>query len=188
MRAPLILPSLLMACSAMLAPPASASSTAPAAAEAPSSAAQAGDSWWDGIFDETQGIGLGTSLYTMHFNPKPEHNNHQHLIDLRWLWRSGYLVGFSHFQNSFDQPTQFAYLGRRWDIPHTEEMLYASLVGGLLHGYDGEHKDAIPLNDHGVAPGILPILGLRYQAVRSEIILFGTAGRTLTLGVDLPLR
>lgn len=155
---------------------------------APSQRALAEDSLWDSIFDESDHVYFQTSLYTKHFNPKPDHNNNQKLIDLQWHWKSKYLAGFSYFRNSFDQPTEFLYLGKSWDIPHTADILYFTLAGGALYGYKGEHKEDIPLNNWGVAPAILPILGARYHHVHSTFILFGTAGFTLTLGFDVPLK
>lgn len=143
--------------------------------------------FWSSLVDQTDYLSLNTSLYTKHYDPKPEHNNTQNLIDLQWHWKNRYLAGFSFFKNSFDQPTKFAYAGRTWGIPQTSDLVYVSLLGGFLHGYDGEHKEDIPLNDHGIAPAILPTIGVRYSQVHSELIFFGTAGFTVTLGYDFPM-
>ncbi len=128
-----------------------------------------------------------TSLYTTHFDPKDEHNNHQHLINLELQKKSNWLVGLAFFDNSFGQPSEFGYIGYNWTIPSTNELLYAKLVGGLMHGYEGEHKDKIPLNEAGIAPAILPSFGIKYKRVHSEIALFGFAGAMLTIGVNFPI-
>lgn len=154
----------------------------------PSQRTLAEESVWDSVFDESDHVYFQTSLYTKHFNPKPDHNNDQNLIDLQWHWKSSYLVGLSLFRNSFDQPSEFLYFAKSWDIPHTADLMYFTFAGGFLHGYKGEHKEDIPLNDWGVAPAILPMLGFRYHHIHSTIILFGTAGFTLTLGFDVPLK
>lgn len=140
-----------------------------------------------GLFETLDRVYGQTSLYTTHFSPKPEHNNQQDLINLELHWESRAIAGFSWFRNSFDQPSQFVYGGYQWDIPHTRQILYFNPLAGFLHGYKGEHKEAIPLNDAGVAPGILPVLGARYQSVNSQIILFGTAGLMVTLGYEFDL-
>ncbi|MCP5207318.1 MAG: sn-glycerol-3-phosphate transporter [Hahellaceae bacterium] len=138
-------------------------------------------------FAESNYVYAQTSLYTMHYTPKPEHNNRQNLIDLQWHWKSQYLAGLSAFQNSFDQSTQYLYLGYQWEIPHTYDSLYCLLTGGLAHGYEGKYKDQIPLNSVGVAPIVLPVIGARYKNLNSQVILFGSAGFTLTIGVDYSL-
>ncbi|HRL74969.1 MAG TPA: hypothetical protein PK440_00355 [Candidatus Accumulibacter phosphatis] len=55
-----------------------------------------------------------------------------------------------------------------------------------MHGYKGQYQDKIPFNGSGYAPAIVPAVGYCYQRVCSELVLFGTAGAMLTLGVTLP--
>ncbi len=143
--------------------------------------------WVDRAFDESDYVHFQTSLATVHFHPKDEHNNQQNMINFSWYWKSGYFLGAAIFKNSFHQPSQFGYMGRKWVIPGTRDLLYGGIIGGFIHGYDGEHKEDIPLNDHGVAPAILPLLGIRYKHVQSQLIFFGTAGITWTLGFDIPV-
>ncbi|WP_250657217.1 sn-glycerol-3-phosphate transporter [Alkalimarinus coralli] len=128
-----------------------------------------------------------TSLYTVHFDPQDDHNNKQDLINLELQKASNWLGGLAFFKNSFGQNSQFAYLGYNWTIPHTQDFMYIKLVGGLMHGYDGKYKDKIPLNQAGVAPAILPSIGVRYKRVQSEIALFGAAGAMWTIGVNFPI-
>lgn len=139
------------------------------------------------IFDESDYVYFQTSLATVHFHPKEEHNNKQNLIGIDYHWKSGYLLGASFFKNSFHQSSQFGYFGRQWDIPNTNDLLYVSLVGGFIHGYRGEHKEEIPFNDHGTAPVVLPLIGARYEHFHSQLIVFGLAGFTWTLGYDIPV-
>ena len=128
-----------------------------------------------------------TSLYTVHFDPQDDHNNKQNLINLELQKASRWLGGFAVFKNSFGQTSQFAYAGYNWIIPYTHEFMYFKLVGGLMHGYDGEYKDKIPLNEAGIAPAILPSVGVRYKRVQSEIAFFGAAGAMWTVGVNFPV-
>lgn len=141
----------------------------------------AGDSdpgWAEGDFR------FRTSVYTKHFNPNPDHQNHQKLINPEYVRQDGWLVGVAFFRNSFDQPSEYLYFGKEWTLwqPHPDWRLRGTLTGGLLHGYHGKYKDKIPLNDLGVAPAILPSLGLEYKSVFAEAFLFGTAGVMATVG------
>lgn len=130
---------------------------------------------------------IQTSLFTQHYKPKDDHNNNQKLVNLEYRNGDDELYGIALFQNSFDQFTQYLYYGRQWPIQSINENLYFSLTGGLIHGYKGEEKNEIPLNDLGVAPAILPIFGYRYQRIETQVILFGLAGYTLTLGFNIPI-
>ena len=139
-----------------------------------------------GIFDEGDAIYLQTSLWTVHFNPNEDHTNNQRLINVELDKASGWVFGLALFRNSFDQPSEYLYAGYQWTLPKTRQLAYFKLSGGLLHGYTGEHQDAIPFNSTGIAPAILPSFGVKYKRFQSEILLFGTAGMMLTVGVNFP--
>lgn len=130
-----------------------------------------------------------TSLYTKHFNPKPEHNNHQKLINLEYVRRDNWLVGGAYFRNSFHQPTEYLYAGHDWTLYQftNSSRLRATLTAGLIHGYKGEYRDKIPFNKYGVAPAILPIVGIETGPVFFEAELFGTAGVMLSAGFKYTL-
>lgn len=123
-----------------------------------------------------------TSVATTHFDPKPYHNNNTALINLERRSGTGLIMGGAYFQNSFDQPSQFVYVGKLYYLPRTRETVYAKVAGGLLHGYKGEYQDQIPFNKYGVAPAILPALGFQTRTLGGEIVVFGTAGAMVTLG------
>ena len=132
-----------------------------------------------------------TSLYTAHFHPDDEHNNSQKLVYAEWRlpqrWLEGQvLVGGSYFDNSYYQSSQFVFAGLLWRPAESMQELYLKLAAGVVHGYKGQYQDKIPFNGSGYAPAIVPAVGYCYQRVCSELVLFGTAGAMLTLGVTLP--
>ncbi len=129
-----------------------------------------------------RGFNIQTSLYTKHWDPDPEHTDHQHLVGPEIEFENDYLVGLAFFQNSFDQSSQFLYIGRTWRLFRTD-WFYFKLVGGLLHGYKEPYEDKIPFNGLGVAPAILPSFGVRYKRVMAELQIAGTAAITVTAGL-----
>nr|WP_233281712.1 sn-glycerol-3-phosphate transporter [Pseudomonas tructae] len=131
------------------------------AAIAPVSAAVAEEGSWY----------LQTSLYTRHFNPKPEHLERQELIGLERNRADGLLYGAATFRNSYRQRSVYAYGGKVWNHGHWP--VYAKVSGGLLHGYRGDYRDNILLNRFGVAPSIIPSLGIRLGPVGLEAVLLG---------------
>lgn len=138
--------------------------------------------WADATGGST--ILLQTTVYTVHFNPSPDHVNHQDLIGIEVERPDHWLFGFGAFRNSFGQPAQYLYGGKRFHLIGHNPELYAKLTAGLLHGYKGEYKDKIPFNHLGVAPAILPALGIQLDRFDAELVLFGLAGMTLTVGVS----
>jgi len=128
------------------------------------------------------GWNIQTSLYTKHWDSDPDHTNKQKLIGPELVFENDYLVGLAIFRNSFDQPSQFLYIGKTWRL-FRSEYFYFKLVGGLLHGYKEPYEDKIPLNGLGVAPAILPSFGIRYKRVMMEVQIAGTAAITITGGL-----
>jgi len=128
------------------------------------------------------GWNLQFSLYTRHWDPSPEHNNHQHMISVEARFRDEWLAGLSVFDNSFYQPTQLVYVGKTWPLPDSSHW-YFKLVGGLIHGYKEPYEDKIPFNGLGIAPAILPSVGYRRGHFLAEAHLAGVAAITITAGV-----
>lgn len=126
---------------------------------------------------------IQTSVLTKHFNPKPEHNNHQELIGIERNSKNRYLWGGATFLNSFDQRSYYIYVGKRFDFSNTP--FYSKLTVGFIHGYKGEYRDKIPFNNLGIAPVILPSVGIKFKKVQAEAILLGANAMTITIGLKI---
>jgi hypothetical protein len=124
-----------------------------------------------------------TSVASRHFHPSPEHNNNQRLLNLEWDNNGDYLLGAAVFRNSFGQPSQMLYVGKKFRPLASTQELYLKLTAGLVHGYKDQYRDKIPFNSRGTAPVIVPAVGYCYKVVCSELVVFGTAGAMLTAGI-----
>ncbi|AXI64108.1 sn-glycerol-3-phosphate transporter [Pseudomonas kribbensis] len=122
-----------------------------------------------------------TSVYTKHYSPDPEHNNHQDLIGIERNQASGWVFGGATFRNSFSQRSNYAYAGKRFES--ADYPVYVKLTGGLLQGYRGDYKDKIPLNHFGVAPVIIPSIGTHYGPLGAELVFLGANAAMVTTGV-----
>lgn len=129
---------------------------------------------------------LQTSLWTVHFNSDPDHDNTQNLILFEWNITENWLVGGAVFDNSFGQNSQYVYGGYRFRPFETLQQLYFKISAGIVHGYSGEFQDKIPFNNSGFAPVIVPSMGYCINRFCSELVIFGGAGAMLTFGVTLP--
>ncbi len=124
-----------------------------------------------------------TSVYTRHWSPEPDHNNNQDLIGLERHRADSYLWGASTFRHSFGVRSTYVYGGKRYDFAGTP--FHAKLTAGLLHGYRNEYRDKIPLNRFGIAPAIIPSLGVNYGRVGADFVILGTAAGMINVGVRL---
>lgn len=122
-----------------------------------------------------------TSVYTRHFSPSPEHDNQQNLLGLERIEVSGLVYGAATFRNSFAQRSVYGYVGKRFDS--SRYPVYLKVTGGLLQGYRGEYRDKIPLNRYGVAPVIIPGVGVHFGPVVAEAVLLGTSATMLNVGL-----
>jgi hypothetical protein len=130
---------------------------------------------------------IQTSVATDHFDTEQAHTNNQNLIGIEWWAANNWILGAAAFKNSFGQPSQYVYVGRLWRPWDSLPLLHLKLTGGLLHGYKGEYKDKVPFNsDNGIAPLILPSIGLSGKRFTTDLVIFGTAGAMLTIGVLVP--
>jgi len=59
-----------------------------------------------------------TSLYTKHFEPDPDHVNHQKLLGIETQMKNNWVFGFATFDNSFGQQSEYLYAGYLWPIFH----------------------------------------------------------------------
>ena len=123
-----------------------------------------------------------TSLYTKHFHYDARHNDRQAAIIVEWHQVDDTLWGASWFRNSFGQPSQYVYYGKLWRPIDSFPLLHLKLTGGILHGYKGEFRDKIPFNRSGIAPVLLPSIGLSGKQFGVDAILFGTNGVMLSAG------
>lgn len=126
---------------------------------------------------------LQTNLYTVHWNPEPDHVDYQKMLNLEYQRADRWVFGAAVFDNSFGQPSQYVYFGKLWRPFESQSLVHTKLTGGLMHGYTGDYHSKIPLNNNGVAPVVIPAIGLSTRHLSGEIAILGTAGATFTLGV-----
>lgn len=133
-----------------------------------------GDRWWR----EGDRLFVGYSLYTWHRTNNPEHVSRNHLVtleihsDFDRVWGADKtLFGVSTFRNSFGQQSAYIYWGQRWEL---NDWFYAKVTAGPLWGYRGKYRDKIPFNKFGVAPAIIPSVGIKLgREASAEAILLG---------------
>lgn len=122
---------------------------------------------------------------SIHFHPSPEHTKYSWAIGVEWQCASRWLAGFSYFNNSFGQKSQYIYGGKWWTIWDEHPSWYFKLSGGVILGYKEPYEDKIPFNHNGVAPGIIPGVGYKFNRANIQVNLLGLNGVMITFGYDL---
>jgi hypothetical protein len=169
-------------CVALVSSLALAQSSPATAVAAAAESKSATDSW----LRDGDRIFFQTSVYNKHWSDNPDHVNRNNLINFQIqsnydrVWGADKtLFGLAFFKNSFGQPSQFLYWGQQWDF---NDYFYAKFSAGLLHGYKGKFRDKIPFNKLGVAPAVLPTLGMRYKNASLEAIILGNSALMIGVG------
>jgi hypothetical protein len=121
----------------------------------------------------------------LHFHPDPEHTDYSWLVGAEWLYSSRWLAGFSYFNNSFGQKSQYYYGGRWWRISESDPNWYFKLTAGVIAGYKQPYEDKIPYNHNGIAPGIIPAIGYQVNRFNIQLNFLGTSALMVTVGYDL---
>lgn len=119
-----------------------------------------------------------------HFSNSPDHVPYNHLLGVelvttRWtFWKADRsIAGFAAFDNSFGQFSQYVWFGQEWDWRRfAGGDVFVNVTAGLLHGYKDEHQDKIPFNSAGIAPVIIPSLGIRWGRFSLQATVLGTNG------------
>ncbi len=116
------------------------------------------------------------SPYTHHWTYSEDHRQ-VYALSLSRLLPGNRFCGFSLFNNSFGQPSAYAFVGKSWPgLFPQQPRVYVSASAGIIYGYVGQYKNKVPLNVGGFAPVIIPSVGYRFSPSGSlEVQWLGTA-------------
>jgi hypothetical protein len=114
---------------------------------------------------------LETSVYTVHFDSDPSHDNSQSLILGEWNVTEQWLLGASFFDNSFGQSSQYVYGGFRFR-PFDSLQQRTSRSRRLVHGYLASTRTIFQQIRHRAGNHSVECIDRFY----SEVVIFGTAG------------
>jgi hypothetical protein len=93
------------------------------------------------------------------------------------------LIGFSVFNNSFGDFSQYLYWGKQWHPSKKLPAMRLKLTIGVVHGYEGEHQDVTPLYwGDAWGFGAVPTIGYQENRVGFDLALLGDSGILFLLG------
>ena len=120
----------------------------------------------------------------IHFSSREDHDGPPVLVAVERSKSSNYYYGLALFNNSFNQFSQFLYVGREFPWQRVHETFRFRLSFGLVHGYRDEFEDELPLNYKGFSPGLVPSIGFKRNGVGFDMALLSNAGLMLSVGYE----
>jgi hypothetical protein len=98
--------------------------------------------------------------------------------DQRWFG------GFSMFNNSFGQFSQYLYLGAQFHPLDSYPGIRIKLSAGVVQGYKDEHYDTLPIRWGGSwGLGFVPAIGYQKGRVGVDVAVLGVGGLLFLVGV-----
>ena len=145
----------------------------PVAAPAPASEEPAAKDWR-----------LMMSPLTLHFHPDPQHR-YVYMLGLERQYTGGLLLGAAYFQNSFGQPSGYAFAGRRFSHVAGYQPLFVELTAGVIYGYVQPYNHKVPFVVNGFSPGALASAGWQFTpTISGQLNLLGLAAVMFQFSVD----
>ena len=121
----------------------------------------------------------------MHYTDSDDYTGSKIFTSIEGVKSNDWLYGLALFDNSFGQFSQYIYTGTSWNYHGKFEGFHTKLTAGFIHGYRGDYKDKIPLNNLGIGPAIIPGIGYDNGKYGADIIMLGGAGLLFTVGTHL---
>lgn len=118
-----------------------------------------------------------------HFRDDDEYGSTPLFASLERLPTSRWVYGFSMFDNSFGQFSQYAYAGRLFRPFERYPNVHLKLTGGIVHGYRGKHHDTLPIrwgDSWGI--GVIPTIGYRKGRVGYDVAFLKASAALFLVG------
>jgi hypothetical protein len=94
--------------------------------------------------------------------------------------------GFSIFNNSFGQFTQYAYAGKSFRPWEARPDIRVAITAGIVHGYRDEYHDTLPIRWGGSwGIGVVPAIGIHKKRIGYDVALLGVSGLLFLVGFHL---
>ena len=121
----------------------------------------------------------------MHYSDDEDYAGTPWFLGIEHYNGNGTITGFSVFENSFGQFSQYLYIGKNWYPWEKYPGLRLKLTAGLVHGYGGEHKDTSPINwGDAWAIGVVPGIGYQKGALGVDVAILSASGLLFLVGYE----
>lgn len=99
---------------------------------------------------------------------------------------SGWLYGLGLFNNSYDQFSQYLYVGRQFNLyQFDDKLLHFKVSAGAMHGYHDEHEDTLPWRIGDIGPVIIPAVGIQTGRWSMDLVFLVDEALMFNFGFEL---
>jgi len=113
----------------------------------------------------------------IHYDEEDDYEGPPLFAGIEYFRSSKWLYGFSMFQNSFGQFSQYAYVGRVFHPWETKPYLHIKITGGLVQGYRGQNHDTLPIRwGESWGIGAIPTIGMRRDRFGFDLAFLKESG------------
>jgi hypothetical protein len=119
----------------------------------------------------------------IHYTNKDKYEGAPVFASIEYHQKPKLLWGFSMFENSFGDFTQYAYVGREFHPWENKPNLHIKLSAGVVQGYKDEHQDILPIrwgNSWGL--GAVPSVGFMAENFGFDVAVLSTSGLLFLAG------
>jgi hypothetical protein len=121
----------------------------------------------------------------MHYSDHRDYAGKPWFVGLERQRAGGTTAGLAVFNNSFDQFSQYVYVGKSFYPWKNSPNFRFKITGGVVHGYDGQHQNTSPLNwGDGWAVALIPGFGYQDGPVGVDVAILSGAGLLFLVGYE----
>ena len=121
----------------------------------------------------------------MHYSDKDEYEGPPWFAGVEYKKSRNRVIGFSVFNNSYGQFTQYAYLGKSFYPSDRYPGFRVKLTAGVAHGYGGEHHKTLPIRwGDSWGLGIIPGIGYQWDALGVDVAVLSASGLLFLVGYE----
>ena len=119
----------------------------------------------------------------IHYDEEDDYEGPPLFIGIEFHRSQKWLYGFSAFQNSFGQFTQYAYVGRVFRPWENHPTWHIKLTGGVLQGYRGRNHDTLPIRwGESWGLGGIPTIGTQKERYGYDVAFLKESGLLFLFG------
>lgn len=107
----------------------------------------------------------------------PDYGGSRLFVGVEYFRSRKWSLGFSMFDNSFGQFSQYAYVGRVFHPLKSQPYLHIKITAGVIHGYDEPHHDTLPIrwgDSWGI--GAIPTIGYKKDRLGFDLAFLKASG------------
>ncbi len=107
----------------------------------------------------------------------PDYDGSRIFVGVEYFRSRKWSYGFSMFDNSFGQFSQYAYAARSFHPFKSQPNVHIKITAGVVHGYDEPHHDTLPVRwGDSWGLGAIPTIGYKSERFGMDVAFLKASG------------